>query len=105
MRKLLLTLIISAITCTVFSQEEKIDLDMVQKIRNEGLNDSKVMDIIFYLTEGSGPRLTNSPGHLRAANWAKNKLAEWGLENAKLEPWGEWGKGWELQRSYIAMTA
>ena len=76
---------------------------MMQKIRNEGLKNSQVMDIAFYLTEVSGPRLQSSPGYKRAANWAKNKLAEWGLQS-KLEPWGDWGKGWELQRSYVAMT-
>ncbi|HLF46821.1 MAG TPA: M20/M25/M40 family metallo-hydrolase, partial [Chitinophagaceae bacterium] len=49
--------------------------------------------------------LTASPGYMRAANWAKNKLNEWGLVNANLEPWGEFGKGWEQQKCYIAMTA
>ncbi|HLX92985.1 MAG TPA: M20/M25/M40 family metallo-hydrolase [Puia sp.] len=87
------------------AQDEKLDLDMLQKIRNEGLNNSQVMEIIFNLTDASGPRLEGSPGFFRAANWAKAKLASWGLENAKLEPWGEWGKGWELQKFYIALTA
>src|SRR5215831_10209816 len=104
MRNLFFAILAIAFTTPILAQEEKVDMDMVQKIRQEGLNNSKVMDIAFYLTEGSGPRLTNSPGHLRAANWAKNKLAEWGLDS-KLEPWGEWGKGWELQHSYIAMTS
>jgi len=46
-----------------------------------------------------------SPGYFKAANWAKAKLASWGLENANLEPWGIWGKGWELKKFYLAMTA
>jgi hypothetical protein len=89
----------------IFSQDEKPDLDMIQKIRTEGLNNSQVMDIVFYLTDASGARLEGSPGFFRAANWAKNKLDSWGLENAKLEPWGDWGKSWELQKFYIALTA
>jgi hypothetical protein len=76
---------------------------MIGRIRNEGLNHSQVMEIAFYLTDASGPRLMQSPGYFRAANWAKNKLTEWGLENARLEPWGDWGKGWELQKSYLAL--
>ncbi|MDB5232696.1 MAG: family metallo-hydrolase [Chitinophagaceae bacterium] len=84
--------------------QEKIDAVMMQKIRQEGLNNSKVMDIAFYLTDASGPRLTNSPGFFRAANYAKQQLSQWGLSNAMLDPWGEFGKGWELQKSYIAMT-
>ncbi|HAO46687.1 MAG TPA: M20/M25/M40 family metallo-hydrolase [Ferruginibacter sp.] len=74
-------------------------------IRKEGLTNSKVMDMAFHLTDGSGPRLTNSPGFLRAANWAKDELTKMGLVNASLEPWGDFGKGWEQNRCYVAMTA
>jgi len=88
-----------------FAQEEKIDLTMMQKIREEGLNNSKVMDIAFHLTDVSGPRLTNSPGFYRAANWSVTEMKKWGLDKASLEPWGNFGKGWELQKSYFAMTA
>ena len=88
-----------------FSQGEKLDMNMIQKIRNEGLNNSQVMEIVFFLTDASGPRLEGSPGFFRAANWAKNKLSTWGLENARLEPWGDWGKSWELQKFYMALTA
>jgi hypothetical protein len=93
------------ISATIFAKVEKLDMDMVSKIRKEGLENSKVMEIALYLTDISGPRLTASPGYMRAANWSKNKLNEWGLSNAALEPWGEFGKGWEQQKCYIAMTA
>lgn len=62
------------------------------------------MDIAFHLTDVSGPRLTASPGFFKAALWAKAKLASWGLANAQVAPWGEFGKGWQQERSYIAMT-
>ena len=88
-----------------FAQDEKLDEAMVQKIRQEGLSNSKVMDIVFYLTEVSGPRLNNSPGYMRAANWAKSELTKYGANDARLEAWGDWGKGWELEKSYVAMTA
>jgi hypothetical protein len=87
------------------AQEEKLDRDMINKIRKEGLENSRVMEIAMYLTDVSGPRLTASPGYMRAATWAKNKLNEWGLSNANLEPWGEFGKGWEQTKCYVAMTA
>jgi carboxypeptidase Q len=87
------------------AQDEKVDMDMMSKIRKEGLENSKVMEIAMYLTDVSGPRLTASPGYMRAATWAKNKLTEWGLSNANLEPWGEFGKGWEQTKCYVAMTA
>lgn len=87
------------------AQNDEPDISLLQQIRHEGFNNSQVMDIAFYLTEVSGPRLNNSPGFRRAANYTKNKLTEWGLENARLEPWGDWGKSWELKRCYVAMTA
>lgn len=47
----------------------------------------------------------NSPGYTRAANYAISKLNEWGAQNARQEAWGEFGKGWELEKMYFAMTA
>ena len=105
MKNVLLIFACSLLVLTGTAQTEKLDLDILSKIRAEGLNNSKVMDIAFHLTDASGPRLMNSPGFFRAANWAKTRLTEWGLENSVLEPWGTFGKGWELQKSYIAMTA
>ena len=81
------------------------DASVIEKIKKEGVENSKVMDIAFQLTDVSGPRLTASPNFMKAANWAKNTLTGRGLENAQLEPWGEFGKGWELEKSYVAMTA
>ncbi|HVZ26949.1 MAG TPA: hypothetical protein VG842_12875, partial [Sediminibacterium sp.] len=78
---------------------------MMQKIRQEGLEHSQVMEIAYHLTDASGPRLTNSPGFMRAANYAKTTLADWGLVNSHLDPWGEFGKGWQLNKSYVALTA
>lgn len=105
MRKLTALLLTFVVTGQLLAQSDLPDAAVVKKIKSEGLDHSQVMETVFYLTEASGPRLNNSPGYLRAANWAKNKLTEWGLKDAKLEPWGDWGKGWELQRSYVAMTA
>jgi carboxypeptidase Q len=85
--------------------EQSVSAEVIQKIRKEGLENSKVMEYAFRLTDVSGPRLTVSPGFMRAANWAKTTLADLGLQNARIEPWGEFGKGWEMQKCYVAMTA
>jgi carboxypeptidase Q len=105
MRKLLFICLLLCAQGLLRAQTDVPDAAMVQKIREEGLKHSNVMEIAFQLTEGSGPRLNNSPGYMRAANWAKSKLSEWGLSDSKLEAWGDWGKGWELQKFYVAMTA
>lgn len=89
----------------IASAQEKLDMNVINKIKDEGLKDSKVMDIAFHLTDVSGPRLTGSPGFMRAANWAKDELAKTGLVNTALEPWGEFGKGWEQEHCYVAMTS
>jgi carboxypeptidase Q len=101
----LLALGLSFLSVQTRAQDEKIDMTTIQKIRDEGLQHSHVMDIAFHLTDASGNRLTASPGFNRAAYWAKQQLADWGLVNAALDPWGEFGKGWELEKSYIALSA
>jgi carboxypeptidase Q len=104
MRKISAILVLLAISFYI-SAQEKLDLDMLKKIRQEGTVNSKVMDIAFQLTDVNGPRLSASPGLMKASNWAKDEMTKWGLANAALEPWGEFGKGWELKKCYLAMTA
>lgn len=96
-----------AVSCltTMLCAQEKTDAETTARIRKEGLERSQVMDLAFYLTDVSGPRLTGSPGFIQAAQWAKDKLAAWGLANAQVEPWGEFGKSWKQDRCYLAMTS
>jgi carboxypeptidase Q len=84
--------------------EEPVDLDMVNRIRDEGFHRSQVMDTLFHLTDVLGPRLTGSPGQRAASEWARRRLESWGLENARLEPY-EFGLGWSFRRSEVRMTA
>ncbi|MEI9943180.1 MAG: M20/M25/M40 family metallo-hydrolase [Chitinophagaceae bacterium] len=104
MRKIFFSLI-SFLFLLAVSAQEKIDLAVINKIKEEGTKNSKVMDIAFHLTDVNGPRLSASPGLLKASNWAKDEMTKWGLVNANLEAWGEFGKGWELEKNYVAMTA
>lgn len=102
--KLLYTcMAITGLAGTAFAQET-VDQAAVQKIREEGLNHSQVMKTAFYLTDVAGPRLAGSPGLKRAQDWAVSQLKTWGMVNSKLEPWGKFGKGWEVQKNYAAIT-
>ena len=74
------------------------ELNAIQQIKNEGFNHSQVMDIMSYLTDVYGPRLTNSPNIKQAADWTMGKMKEWQLANVHLEPWGPFGKGWSNER-------
>ncbi len=101
MRKILFYLIVFIAPLALTAQ----DASVIQKIREEGLKNSQVMDIAFHLTEISGPRVTGSPGLDRAMAYTMDQFKKWGLTNIQKDPWGEFGKGWELKKSYIAMTA
>jgi hypothetical protein len=72
--------------------------DPIERIKAEGQNRSQVMSTLSYLTDVIGPRLTGSPNMKRANEWTRDELKKWGLENAQLEPWGTFGRGWTLKR-------
>jgi carboxypeptidase Q len=77
---------------------ERVDLDALYRIKDEGLQRSRVMETAWYLTEMYGARLTNSPTIRAAAGWAEKQLTEWGLSNVRREPWGPFGRGWVNER-------
>ena len=79
-------------------QSERVDLDAIYRIKDEGLQRSQVMDTAWFLTDVHGPRLTNSPTLRAAADWTTKRLAEWGLSNVRQEKWGEFGRGWANER-------
>ncbi len=79
-------------------QVEKIDQEMINKIRAEGMERSQIMDTLSWLTDVVGYRLTGSPNMKKANEWTKSKLAEWGLVNAALESWGPFGRGWSFDK-------
>ena len=79
-----------------------IDRDLFGKIRAEGLERSQVAPVFQMFTVDIGPRLTASPAHKRAAEWARDRLASYGLQNARLEPWS-FGRGWTLDKLTVEM--
>ncbi len=81
--------------------QEKVDLTIVRKIRDEGLSRSQIPALAHYLTDVIGPRLTGSRAMKQADEWTASRLREWGLTNVMVEPWGEFGRGWER----VACTA
>lgn len=69
----------------------------IEKIKDEGMNRSQVMQTLSYLTDVIGSRLTGSPNLKRANEWTRDTMAKWGMQNAKLEAWGPFGRGWALK--------
>jgi hypothetical protein len=77
---------------------------MTARIREEGLQRSQAQALFHELTDRIGPRLTGSPGHDRAAAWARDLFTEWGLSGPRLEPF-EFGRGWSVDKMSIEMTS
>lgn len=84
--------VVSFVVATSVRAGEPVDLDMVNKIRDEGFNRSEVMESLRVLTDEIGPRLTASPGMRAASKWAVEQLQGWGVENVYLESF-EFGRG------------
>jgi carboxypeptidase Q len=94
------------IPALLLSQTEKIDLNMIYKIKQEGLKNSAIEELAFGLTDFAGPRLTGSTGSTRGYDWAKKKMEEFGFQNVRIEEAKDFNRGgWDNLKSYAAMTA
>lgn len=72
--------------------------DMLSRIRKEALERSQIMKTMHMFTDVYGPRLTGSPNHKAAAEWAVKQMTAWGFDNAHLEPWDFKHPGWLNER-------
>jgi carboxypeptidase Q len=84
--------------------KEDLNYTMYQRIRDEGLAHSHVMEFASALMDGIGPRLTGSPNVKRANEWTRDQLAAMGCSNAHLEDWGEFGMGWQQLNTWTRMA-
>ena len=79
-----------------------VDRDVLAKIRDEGMARSQALPVFEKLTIDIGGRLTASPAHQRALEYARERLTAYGLSNVHLEPW-KFGRGWTLDRLTVEM--
>src|ERR1700739_4692081 len=86
------------------NRQERVDLETITRIRNEGFHNSQVMELASGLMDSIGERLTGSPNMKRANEWTRDKLTEMGLSNSHLEAWGPFGRGWANQYVNVRMT-
>jgi carboxypeptidase Q len=102
---LLLVILLVAFSNVTLWAQEKVDLEMITRIRYEGFRNSKVMEIASGLMDGIGPRLTGSPNMKRANEWTRDQLTSFGLSNAHLESWGPFGRGWANEYINVRLTS
>src|SRR4029079_8344993 len=95
-RVIALSLILSLLSLPIAAQNGSGD--MLSRIRREAMDHSQIMKTMHMFTDLYGPRLTGSPNHKAAAEWAVKQMTAWGLENAHLEPWDFKHPGWLNER-------
>ena len=95
-RVIALSLILSLFSLPILAQNG--NADVLARIRKEAMDHSQIMKTMHMLTDVYGPRLTGSPNHKNAAEWAIKQMTAWGLENAHLEPWDFGHPGWLNER-------
>jgi len=105
MRSLALCCLLSVPFCAFAQSTERVDLDMVTKIRYEGFHNSQIREIAEGLLESIGPRLTGSPNMKRANEWTRDQLTKFGLVNSHLEAWGPFGRGWSNDYVNVRMIS
>jgi len=90
----------------LMSQNENADLGMIYRIKQEGLKNSNIEELSFWLTDFVGPRLTGSTGNKRGNEWAKKKMEELGFQNVRIEAESDFTSGgWDNLKTYAAITA
>lgn len=89
----------------VVMAQEPVDLEMVNRIRQEAFHHSQVMATLGHLSERIGPRLTNSPQMREANRWTRSKFSEWGLANVHDEGFDDFGRGWEFSNASVQMLS
>lgn len=88
-------------TAAMTGDSPQIDWAMVARIREEGLQHSRVMEYEEYITDVLGARLTLSHDMQRAQVWLKAELTRMGLANVAAEPFMDFGVTWDNE--YVSL--
>ncbi len=96
-----------------FTQAVPVDWPMVARIREEGLQRSRVMEYESYIVDVLGARLTMSRDMQRAQSWALEEMRRMGLANVASEPFMDYGVTWDneyvsahmVEPDYAPLTA
>jgi len=97
------SIVLAALLALPALSQERVDLGLVDRVKTEAFENSKVMETLRNLTDVHGPRLTGSPGFEDAAKWAMGELSRYGLDKVHLEKWGPFGRPWTLEQSSLEL--
>ena len=97
-RRAVAVALISTLLCLPIFAQSQSDKELIERIRKEAMTNSQIMKTMHMFTDVYGPRLTGSPNHKRAADWAVQQMTAWGLSNAHLHAWDFKHPGWLNER-------
>lgn len=100
-RRIVLPLFVLLLTGFAVPPEPAADAAMIARIREEGLQHSRVMDTLSYLTDVLGARLTLSDDMARAQAWVTAEMERIGLVNVVIEPYMDYGTRWDNE--YVSL--
>src|SRR5215469_14972395 len=95
-------LVVPLLVLTSAPARAQVGEDM-NRVIDQGLNHSQVMQIAEALMDGIGARMTNSPGMRQAEAWTQAQYKSWGLKNVRKEGF-PFGRGWSIVSSSVRMT-
>ena len=93
--------VLAVVACTDIAGAQ--DPAQLARIRDEGMNRSRVVELFNHLTNVIGPRLTGSPAFKQSIDWSAAKMTEYGLSKVHVEAW-PFGRGWTLEKLTMEMT-
>ena len=91
------------VVCGAVPGVSRAQEDVLGRIRQEALDRSQVYALFSTLTDQIGPRLAGTPAYKQSAEWTRDRMREYGLADARLEPF-PFGRGWVLDRLVIEMV-
>ena len=97
-RRVVALSLVTILLCLPALAQTSADQDLLERVRKEEANNSQIMKTMHMLADVYGPRLTGSPNHKGAADWAIKQMTAWGLQNAHLEAWDFGHPGWLNER-------
>jgi len=99
--KSLATTLLLLLTMAATGSTPAVDWVIVAKIREEGLQRSRVMEYEGYIADVLGARLTLSRDMQRGQAWLQGELTRIGLVNVAAEPFMDFGVTWDNE--YVSL--
>jgi len=97
-------LALSFLQINVARADQSVDAATINRIVDEGMNHGQVVDLVEYLSDQIGGRMTNSPSMRKAEQWSQEKLRSFGLKDVHAEGF-DFGRGWWIESADSRMVA